>query len=276
MRGSRVWMAFAGLLLAAAGPVSAGVEPFPVSFLPASVVADSGASFSVGLEADSGAAQFNAYEVTISFDPAMLAFEGVTQGALMLGACGHTIWFKTQTESTVTYSHSLLCADTSLDGPGELSRYTFRALASGVTTLAIVSSQDSSFFDAGIFINPSHPTRPRQVSFGEVAVVVGTDPTGAPRPEATPGLRLDVVPNPLRGTGRVLFDTPRPGPVELETIDVAGRVVRHRAWAELPSGRHEAAWSDRTDDGRPLPPGVYFVRLTHSAGSRAVKIALVR
>ena len=33
----------------------------------------------------------------------------------------------------MTYAHTILCAGVSLDGPGDLSLYTFRAIANGVS-----------------------------------------------------------------------------------------------------------------------------------------------
>ena len=67
------------------------------------------------------------------------------------------------TDSTVTYTHVVLCGGLSLDGPGELSRYTFEGLAVGVSPADIVSDVSCTFFDAGKCVGPDHPTRPRDV-----------------------------------------------------------------------------------------------------------------
>jgi hypothetical protein len=80
-------------------------------------------------------------------------------------------------------------------------------------------------------------------------------------------------PNP--GDRMVLaFGVPAAGPagaqVRLELVGVDGRRVRTLVDGPYGAGRHETTWDGRDDQGRPVPPGVYFARL-EGAGARQVR-----
>ncbi len=95
----------------------------------------------------------------------------------------------------------------------------------------------------------------RQVPVGETAAV----PT-APPPSHTSTLALSVGPNPLTGhQGRVTFTLPGARRVRAELVDVAGRVMRTLADADLAAGPHALAFD--TESGGRLASGVYFVQL---------------
>jgi len=73
---------------------------------------------------------------------------------------------------------------------------------------------------------------------------------------------VGTVPNPAGNALRVDYILPRPGgrPV-LSVIDVDGRRITTIRLASLPPGRGSATWPLRDHGGRPVPPGVYFVKL---------------
>jgi len=276
---ARIAIVLLSVLVASVGasPARAGVEPFPVSLVPAITVTEVDFVFTLDLYVDALAAQFNAYEVTLQWDPAILAFDGVTAGPLMfVQDCPPPFPIHSSTDSTVTYFITLLCADVSLDGPGVVSSYSFRALTEGTTPVEIVSVPDSSFYDAGLFIWPLHPTRPRQVSFTDAWVVVGTDPTDGPATASAGPAGLRIHPNPVRGATEMRFGTERPGPARLEILDVTGRRVFLRSWGALAAGEHREAWNGRGARGERLPAGVYVVRLRDGGGVRSGKITLIR
>lgn len=103
--------------------------------------------------------------------------------------------------------------------------------------------------------------------FGGAAVVgVGDDPDAAA--PATVELALSVAPNPIRGTGTVQLELPRPGPVRLAVYDVTGRRLATIANREFQAGTHALAVRAEDDQGRRVPTGVYFLRL--EAGERSV------
>jgi hypothetical protein len=265
------------LAVAGASQASAGIEPFPVSLLPAATVTDVDAIITLDLFVDSLAAQFNAYEVTIQFDPAILEFVSATVGPLMLPPeCGSPFPIYSSTDSTVTYFITLLCAGASLDGPGVTNHFRLRAIAEGISPVTIVTAPDVSFYDAGLFISPAHPTRPRQVSFTNAVVVVGPDPTGGPVVPGAGPLGLRIRPNPVPAATELAFETAAPGPARLEILDVTGRRVFFRAWPTLAAGEHRETWSGRGSRGERLPAGVYLVRMRDGQGIRTGKITLLR
>jgi hypothetical protein len=69
-------------------------------------------------------------------------------------------------------------------------------------------------------------------------------------------------PSPSAGPTTLRFTLPRPGPVRLEVLDLAGRRVRTLARGPLAAGPHERVWDGSGDDGRAVPAGIYWVRLS--------------
>lgn len=274
----RVIIALSICLLPGATPAArAGVEPFPVSLLPAFTLTDVDSVVTLDLFVDAPAAQFNAYEVTLQFDPDVLEATGVGPGPLMFPpGCGPPFPLASSTDSTVTYFITLLCAGVSLDGPGVVGRFSFRALADGISPIDIVSDPDHSFYDGGLDINPTHPTYPRQVTFTNAVIAVGPDPTDGPVTPAAPPGALRIRPNPARGGTELFFDLRGAGETRLEIVDVTGRRVFARQWSAATEGPHREAWSGRDGAGQPLPAGLYFVRLRDGRGVRSGKLTLVR
>jgi len=89
-------------------------------------------------------------------------------------------------------------------------------------------------------------------------------------------LSLAAQPNPFRGSTTVEFRVPAAGPVTLAVHDVAGRRVRTLHDGPLAAGPHRQAWDGRSDDGRLLPAGTYFVRIFTEDGVAAGKLVRLR
>jgi len=251
--------------------------PFNTYLLPEISTIDVGDIAFVRFEVDETAQQFNGYEITIQYDPDIVDFlPPVTEGQLMIGACGNTFKFLTQTDSTLTYTHVILCAGVALDGPGVLSIYRFRGLTKGVGLITITSDADRSFLNAGVYINPNHPTFPRQVIFHNAEIRVGAQ-SGVDSGEVPPlEFRLEQnIPNPFSTATALGFELGAAGPVALEIFDVAGRPV----WAdygELPPGHHRVTWLGTALDATALPSGIYFYRLTTAQGVESRKLTITR
>ena len=79
-------------------------------------------------------------------------------------------------------------------------------------------------------------------------------------------------PNPSSGITTFRYSLARPGPVRLMLYDVAGRRVRELKAGEELAGAHAVQWDGRDRSGRPVPAGVYLVRLTADDGSYTVKV----
>jgi len=83
---------------------------------------------------------------------------------------------------------------------------------------------------------------------------------------------LSVVPQPNRGLVRFAWRG-LPQPARLEIYDAAG--ARH--WrADMAPGQQELRWSGTDQSGRPLPAGVYFVRLVGPSLDEKKRLVLVR
>lgn len=109
--------------------------------------------------------------------------------------------------------------------------------------------------------------------FGGLASVSGTD-EGAP--PAFAFRLLQTTPNPVRSRSRVAFELPRPTRVGLTIFDVAGRARQRSDFGLLPAGPQERTWIAMDDGGRPLPSGVYFLRLEAGRDRATRKLLVVR
>ncbi len=81
-------------------------------------------------------------------------------------------------------------------------------------------------------------------------------------PSVPAALALNAVPNPSDGRVILRCDLPARAPARVDIIDAAGRIVRRLLLDARPAGRYTIAWDSRADDGRPLPAGVYWMRIS--------------
>ena len=100
---------------------------------------------------------------------------------------------------------------------------------------------------------------------------------GAPDEPPPVETRLEpVTPNPTAGAMAVAFDLAHAGAVRLEVFDAAGRHMRTLRTGELAAGRHVERWVGDDDTGRPLPHGLYFVRLRGPGTTAIRRVVMVR
>jgi hypothetical protein len=89
---------------------------------------------------------------------------------------------------------------------------------------------------------------------------------------APPTFRVETAyPNPFAGSTAVAVTLAEAGPVTVTVYDAVGRAVATLHDGPLAAGRHTLQWS-----GTRHASGVYFVRITSPAGTRAVPVALAR
>ncbi|MBD3333894.1 MAG: T9SS type A sorting domain-containing protein [Candidatus Eisenbacteria bacterium] len=79
-------------------------------------------------------------------------------------------------------------------------------------------------------------------------------------------------PNPSAGPSRIALQLKRAGGTQVRVYDVSGAVVRRVHSGVLPAGRTDLNWDGRDAAGRPLAPGVYFIRAATPDGIRSVKL----
>ncbi len=83
-------------------------------------------------------------------------------------------------------------------------------------------------------------------------------------------------PNPFGPETSIRWVLPESGPVTVGIYDLAGRLVRAFAPARLDAGEQTLVWDGLSDDGRAVPSGVYFCRVTGGGASEVGKVVLIR
>lgn len=93
------------------------------------------------------------------------------------------------------------------------------------------------------------------------------------------GVKLEQnAPNPFGTSTRIVVTVPSGGDarVSLDVFDARGRRVRSLVQDRVVSGSLAVAWDARDDQGRSVPSGVYFCRLTTPTGVMTRRMTLVR
>lgn len=92
-----------------------------------------------------------------------------------------------------------------------------------------------------------------------------------------PRLRLEGVrPNPASGPSEVSFHQAEAGPVRLEILDAAGRLVTVLAAGDRAAGQHVLRWDGRDRSGVRAPAGTYYARLSAGDAEATGTILIVR
>jgi hypothetical protein len=94
-------------------------------------------------------------------------------------------------------------------------------------------------------------------------------------PAVASGMNVKIFPNPGSANGFIRFATTRSGPVQASLLDVTGRRIRVVFHGTLRAGEHTLAWDGRSG-GRPLPAGVYHVRVVSSEGTWTAPYVAIR
>ena len=113
----------------------------------------------------------------------------------------------------------------------------------------------------------------------DLAFKLVTDPTSkVPSDDTAPqGLGLfQNVPNPFAGTTTIRYALPSTGHVKLEVFDVEGRLMSVLVDGTQAAGPQSVAWEGIDSEGRELPSGVYFYRLTAASEACTMKMLLLK
>jgi len=97
------------------------------------------------------------------------------------------------------------------------------------------------------------------------------------KPLKTSTIQLSISSNPAKGIVDIRYEIPDRNPAELKIYDASGRLVRTLVKNQsLGSKICTTSWDGRDDNGRLLPPGVYFCKL-EIGGYRVIKrLILIR
>jgi hypothetical protein len=84
-------------------------------------------------------------------------------------------------------------------------------------------------------------------------------------------------PNPTGGRASISFDLPQSAPVDVDVLDLGGRVVRTLLEGNVrPFGRNDIGWDSSDDDGRLVPNGMCFIRVRAPGLEASQRIAVIR
>jgi hypothetical protein len=251
----------AGLLVVAAGALPA--RAFTVAGATDTVVVASGGAFTVDFVVRDPDLPFNAFDLSVHFDPGLLTNVPMSpvslqRGALMVDACTLNAPFHifAAGPDSVVGTIVILCDGVSVTGPGTLYHLGFTAAATNAYT-QLTLGPGTSFYNAGPRVT-GVVKRSVVVKIGEPTLDAG----GRPPVPRTPALDA-VVPNPARA-GRALmlsFSLPRAESSEVVVLDPQGRRVAASPWTLRDAG------AQRVEVPLPpLAPGRYTIALRTESG----------
>lgn len=84
------------------------------------------------------------------------------------------------------------------------------------------------------------------------------------------------IPNPTRGVTRIDYELPRSGTAEMAIFDLSGRKIRTLISGAARAGLSSIRWDGRSESGKSMPSGSYFVKLVMDGQVSSRKIVLVR
>ncbi len=105
-------------------------------------------------------------------------------------------------------------------------------------------------------------------------VEAGVSITATPAPRA-PALEAPT-PNPFNGATQIGFTLPEAQYVRIDVFDITGARVKTLWRGDAPAGRHTILWRGDGDNAKPLPSGVYIIRLSAPGASRTTRVILLR
>jgi hypothetical protein len=85
-------------------------------------------------------------------------------------------------------------------------------------------------------------------------------------------------PNPFNPSTRIGFELPgsTASRIRMEIFDVRGRHVRTLLDSVVPPGPHAVTWDGTGDGGNGAASGIYYCRLSTTAGARSIKLVLAK
>lgn len=197
--------------------------------------------------------------------PFTLSSFGVSSGPVWLDELGRAIWFGEWDDPDTTRDGGLFRDDLLLvrEGDAQADGMPIVAIASGPGAFA--ASPDGSHV---IFLGQLADGR-KGAFVLDLAAAVDVPSPLSEEYSVSAGLHLAVAPNPFRESLRVDAVGTDTAPGRVSVHDLGGRLIR-----ELRSKPFR--WDGCDDFGRPMPSGVYVVRLEEGAQVVARKVVLLR
>ena len=164
----------------------------------------------------------------------------------------------------------LITAITSVSNPvpmdqGPVMDISFNIIGNAPDTTAVLSFENTVFYDNAWSDNTGYDLIIPILSDGAVFI---SSQTGTGDNSILPGtFRLSQnYPNPFNGETNISFTLPEESAIDLCVYDLIGRKVATVFSGYAEAGNTDIRWDAQTADGRELPSGVYFYRLTIAEG----------
>ena len=263
---------FAVLLAIPLLAVPAAHADVSLAVLPAVVSVDKGETFDVELTVTPAGSAFNGYDAIVTFDSTVLSFIEQTgaaqEGPLMTDACANTFhsFSVLPGGETLSISHVLLCAGTSVTGPGVVYRLRFQA-GNQNTTTTIQLTTGTEFYLAGLYVRPVF-TQDAEIRIGPVSAVPGDPAAASPN--------LSASPNPFNPTTTISFEAAAPAHARIAVYSTRGTLVAELLDERVGRGPHAVVWDGRDDQGQKVGSGVYMVRLDLGGEPFMRRVTLVK
>ncbi|HEY6507080.1 MAG TPA: FlgD immunoglobulin-like domain containing protein [Vicinamibacterales bacterium] len=188
-----------------------------------------------------------AISTTLGWDPAVVEPIGHAAGDWLMAADGVAF---SATPGTVD---AAVTRPQGMSGEGVLATITFRAISAGDPKFRIAATD-------------GRDARNQRVVMTRSLAAQGPAVT-----QLAPSR-----PNPFRQATSISFSLARGGPVEMHLYSVDGRRVRTLVDGVREPGEYTVAWDGRSDDGGPVPAGVYFLRMTTPQGRFTKTVTYLR
>jgi len=207
-----------------------------------------------------------------------------TQLTLHEGGTGN-VQFTLVNDGPGPLSLSYVVSDHSSDDDPDNAAVRLNGLPPGEPVIGTLSIAPESFgvITVGVQLDQFQPENPHEVLLsadldgdGQMEDLTACSvfsnglyaPSDTPEPESVASFAgrpatLLALPNPFQGrTALHLFLPQRDGGVEAEVFDAGGRRVRELHAGALEAGDHVLSWDARDAQGRLVPSGLYFVRVS--------------
>ncbi len=113
------------------------------------------------------------------------------------------------------------------------------------------------------------------VTFKEAAVYTGDIVRVSEEDPFVPRVAFSSYPSPVRGMATITFSLPVGDFVDINIVDLNGRVVKQITYGWFERGIHALHWRCVDRNGRPLPDGIYFYKFHTRKGIEFVKRFLI-
>ena len=142
--------------------------------------------------------------------------------------------------------------------------------------MQVVTSFDSPALLVGGGFSQAGPVWTNDLALWRTEEISTSVAIGVLTPIATRALLGPNRPNPFNPSTAIDYLIPEAATVSLTIHDIGGRLVARLISGHELAGRHTVIWDGRSNAGRPVSSGVYFMKLRVGDRAEVRKITLVR